>query len=284
MPLHDTTSSDALFKQCTKCKEWKPATTEYFHRTKGIACGLMARCKACRSTQKPSTIKEGYKRCPRCKEEKPATLDYFATDRRRISGLTVWCKTCRLDAQRQRRAKYPERTKELARIAHLKWVAKNPTWLREYRRKNPSHRSEVRKQNIQKKREVDPDYGKASAVIFTQRRRARKSKLPATLTHEQWQRALDYFDHSCAVCGRPMNGLFHCAAADHWIALSDPLCPGSVATNVVPLCHGVNGCNNYKHKKPPREWLTEQFGKRKAQVILQRIDEYFSWVREQDNH
>src|SRR5581483_2176482 len=56
---------------------------------------------------------------------------------------------------------------------------------------------------------------------------ARKRSLPDTFTERDWQRALEYWDYKCAVCGRP-RGLWHTLAADHWIPLTAPDCPGTV--------------------------------------------------------
>src|SRR6266705_3610496 len=37
-------------KKCPKCKEWKPATTEFFYARRGRRAGLDAHCKVCRAT------------------------------------------------------------------------------------------------------------------------------------------------------------------------------------------------------------------------------------------
>lgn len=36
-------------KRCSKCKEWKPATTEYYYRNSGHTDGLETSCKVCRT-------------------------------------------------------------------------------------------------------------------------------------------------------------------------------------------------------------------------------------------
>jgi hypothetical protein len=114
------------------------------------------------------------------------------------------------------------------------------------------------------------------------RRAARKRGLPDTLRGQDWNRALMYFNHTCAVCSKPIRGLFHTVAADHWIPITSPVCPGTVATNIVPLCQGQDGCNNSKSNRDPREWLIGKYGSPKGKQILKRIEDYFEWVREQD--
>jgi hypothetical protein len=120
---------------------------------------------------------------------------------------------------------------------------------------------------------------------ITLRRRARKLALPDYFTILDWQYALDYFNDCCAACGRQLTDLFgtHKANADHWIPLASPDCPGTVPGNIVPLCGGEGGCNNSKSDKDPEEWLIARFGKRKGKAILQRINAYFDWIRQQES-
>jgi hypothetical protein len=108
----------------------------------------------------------------------------------------------------------------------------------------------------------------------------RKRRLPDTFTEQDWQRALDYWDHKCAVCGRP-RGLWHTLAADHWVPLTSPECPGTVPTNIIPLCHGEGGCNNSKGKKMPDAWLKQKLGPKQASQKQLEIDTYIVWIKDQ---
>jgi 5-methylcytosine-specific restriction endonuclease McrA len=118
--------------------------------------------------------------------------------------------------------------------------------------------------------------------VKTLRRRARKLSLPDIFTGEQWQYAVGYFNGCCAACGRQGNDLFgtHTLAADHWIPLSHPDCLGTVAWNIIPLCHGEGGCNNSKNDKLPGVWLRENFTDRENMEIMSRTIAYFNDVRE----
>jgi ribosomal protein L37AE/L43A len=109
--------------------------------------------------------------------------------------------------------------------------------------------------------------------------RSRKRSLPNTFTARDWQRALDYWGHCCAVCGRP-RGLWHTLSQDHWIPLTHPDCPGTTPSNMLPLCCGTDGCNNSKGSKHPRVWLKEKFGTRRATRKWAEIEAYFAFVRE----
>ena len=105
----------------------------------------------------------------------------------------------------------------------------------------------------------------------------RKRSLPNTFTREDWQRALEYWDYRCAVCNRP-RGLWHTLTADHWIPLNSPDCPGTIPTNLIPLCHGQDGCNNSKSGRLPDVWLDKKLGKRKAAEKRAEIEAYFAWA------
>jgi len=171
---------------------------------------------------------------------------------------------------------YRKVNRDQLRAYNRAYYAANREELRVYAR---AYHAEHREKKRSYAREYNRLYPEMMKVRF-QRRRARQRGLPAEYAAADWLRALDYFNGCCAVCGRQLSDLFgtHTAAQDHWIPLSAPDCPGTIPTNMVPLCHGIDGCNNSKHNRPPDEWLIERFGKRKAAAILRRIAEYFEWV------
>ena len=109
------------------------------------------------------------------------------------------------------------------------------------------------------------------------RRRAKKLLLPDTWTPEQCQFMHAYWQHSCAVCGN-QSGFFWRLANDHWIPLTSDNCPGTVADNMIPLCHGQGGCNNSKHDTEPHAWLLARYGKQKTAKIEKAIAAYFTEV------
>lgn len=108
-------------------------------------------------------------------------------------------------------------------------------------------------------------------------RRARVKGFPSTFTEEEQHFCRAYFHYACAICGRE-EGFEWTLAMDHWIPINSPHCPGTVATNMIPLCDGVSGCNTRKQDTLPERWLIKRFGKRKAAAILKKIDAYFAAV------
>lgn len=230
----------------------------------------------------------GSRYCTGCEQWLPADLEHFYTNRIGSDGLTTKCKDC-LNAQV---SSYASANKEKLKIANREWQKKNPKrvsessmkWQRANREKVKIANREWVAKNKDHIKERTKKYMQANPekyVVNEHKRRARKSALPATFTADDWQCALDYFNGSCAVCGRQLNDLFgtHKAAQDHWIPLIKG--GGYVPENMIPLCHGQDGCNNSKHARDPIEWLTERYGTRKAKQILKRVNDYFEWVKQQ---
>jgi hypothetical protein len=268
------TSSISVFKRCTKCGVEYPSTAEYFNRTKNTKSGLVSNCRKCSRQQKTeynrsrghkprtfSVVENGMRRCTKCGEWKPNSLEHFNRDSQKADGVSPYCKDCDYQNTQRWRQENPE--KQLAK-SRRESAAMTPL------------RREQRREYYRKYARRAVESGRTK-VVFN-RRRARKHSLPDTLTHAEWQNALAYFGNCCAVCGRP-RGLWHTIAADHWIPLASPNCPGTVKENMIPLCHGIDGCNNSKNDIDPSEWLILKFGKRRAKQILARIQAYFDSLK-----
>jgi hypothetical protein len=254
------------------------------------------------------------RRCKRCGIEYPETLEFFHKGKGNRGGLRPYCKKCRSDQH----AENPESTRQSSKRRYysdpqrayqesLERRRKNPEKWKEYQKKySDTHKEQIREKN---KRRYDLKKDHVSAITKNwvdrnlarhratakrwnqnnpdkaraakQRRRARERNLPDTFTAQDWRRSVEYFHGRCAVCERQCKDLFgtRTIAADHWIPLTHPDCPGTVPENMIPLCHGEVDCNCSKGSKHPIEWLNGKFGKRKAAEILKRIEAYFEWVK-----
>lgn len=242
------------------------------------------------------------KRCTKCGEEKPREM--YCRDKDKRDGLHSQCKTCQreyrqrnTDRKREQNRKYylenterclnyqreyyqqnAERRREYNRKYNQENAERISDGKREYYRENVEQIRKYRQENADNLRDYARKYrqtprGKASNTVTSNRRRARKQTLPDTFTATDWQFTLTHFNGCCAACGR-QPGFWHTLAADHWIPLNSPDCPGTVAWNIVPLCHGNGGCNNQKKSRDAAEWLIEKFGKRKGRAILRRIEAF----------
>lgn len=292
------------YRDCIECREIYPATEEYFYTNPNTRSKLSSRCKRCDSNyHKQYTLEhleenrnrsrkwkkdnadrinayqrqryhdnltksreynrqkqarrrsatrlrprrtrfitsDGTLRCSQCHKLKPATVEYFSPRRNDCVGFSIYCRKCSNLNDRKRRE----------RIGRAKL-------------------------NERARRLYNPTKGE----IKNQKRRARELSLPNAFSPSDWNHALVYFNGVCAVCGRP-PGLWHTLSVDHWIPLSDvEHCLGTVPANIVPLCHGIDGCNNSKGDSNPIEWLNRRFGPRKAKRILKRIQAYFDSLKD----
>lgn len=287
-------------KCCTKCGEWKLASVPSFKIHKKGRALLTGWCRECYKArwrewakgkeQELSAKGKAYHNAHRehhlekskewKRRNKERVLNYTREYhnkpevKKRYSALQKKYRNKEGAKERQARRYKEYRTANKDKIA-----AQN-----RLKRADPRYKEQHRQRNAKYRKSSKGKLGKQRDLIVY---RTRKRALPATFTKEQWKRSLDYFNHKCAVCGRDLTGLFHTAAADHWIPLTSPDCPGTIPTNIVPLCQdrkgGEGGCNNSKGNKDPSVWLISKFGKRKAAEVMKRIETYFEWATEQDD-
>lgn len=249
--------------------------------------------------------------CSKCLQVKLAA-EFGKNSHNKVDGLQSWCRDCRRqyridnavsirEKKREHSANHADYIREYKRKYRQNNFEKVDSYQKEYRQSHADAKREYNKQyyseHADKIRRQKREYRRKNAAeiceygrhwrkvnprkqaVGAQRKRARKRELPNNFTSTNWESCLKYFEHKCAVCGRPA-GLWHFIAMDHWIPLSSPNCPGTVATNIAPLCHhkqgGSDGCNNSKSSRDPIAWLTEQYGNAKANRIMNKIAEYFN--------
>lgn len=196
--------------------------------------------------------------CPQCHETK--RHDDFYKDNGTSDGYAAYCKTCQKEKGRQyyqeNQDAVIQKTKEYATM----------------------HREKLR------------PYFRLTAT----RRRARMRGLPDTFTLQDQEFCARYWDYACAVCRR-QNGLWYTVVFDHWEPIKSPTCPGTIAGNILPLCHGKKGkplgmekcCNQVKQAKDPVLWINAYFitkygpkrGPRRAKAKLKEITTFFEKAR-----
>lgn len=284
-------------KRCVRCQRLFPPTLQYFYRSNCTRDGLKGTCKECCGHPfSEDPLPEGYKKCSRCKTIYDNPQEHFHKRTATSTNLYSWCKKCvkETGSARQKTEEFKQRASEKRRTEEYRQKVRSYRQRPEVKEKTRAlkqtehYKAKGREYNnsekakAQRARYDQSEQGKTVARIKTINKRARKRSLPDTFTPRDWQRSLEYFNGCCAVCERPLRDLFgsHTASADHWIPLVSPNCPGTVPTNIVPLCHGVGGCNNSKEAKNASEWLIGKFGKRRAREILKRIEAYFEWVKQ----
>jgi 5-methylcytosine-specific restriction endonuclease McrA len=98
--------------------------------------------------------------------------------------------------------------------------------------------------------------------------RARKAGTEATLTFNQWKRAVEYFNYRCAYCVE-----YPYEVLEHYIPLT--LGGGTTADNCVPAC---SSCNNRKGNVMP-----EIFARYFRQENLIRVRDFLELQREDNS-
>lgn len=215
-------------KQCSCCREVKPADSAHFANHTCRRDGLRGECKECANRKgvdkrkplwkrKQLSDKAGHKRCTVCKQDKPATAEFFvrASIKDYKDGLDTRCKVCLYAATNDRRRR--QYATNEARRVFLGQKAK------QYRLANP-------------------EVGR----VARRRRRALKRGADGRYTALEWVKKMTDYDYKCHWCAQKIKGTPH---ADHLI----PLYRGGANNigNIVPACEA---CNCSRQAKLPHEW------------------------------
>ena len=171
-----------MTKICTKCKQEKQATADYFGRLKD---GFQSWCKECkrkdhlenkeernrkmteryrRLNPLPETLPEGEKRCSICKEVQ--SVENFGKLKKAKDGLRSQCKDCRRIEYKENREEkikkskdYYENNKDVIAIKNKEYKEKNAEWYRKYAKEyylqNREKIIERSKQNLYRRIEED---------------------------------------------------------------------------------------------------------------------------------
>jgi hypothetical protein len=189
--------------------------------------------------------------------------------------------------QRRTREKHKEKNLQRARLYHQTHKDRLRARYRE-RYLTLSPEAKIRRRVMartweKRARIANPATFRLAGRIKQARRRARQRAVADCWTAQDTAFAIEYWERTCAVCGRE-EGFWYTIALDHWIPISSQNCPGTVPGNMVPLCHGKKGipvdiarpCNNDKGNTQPWEWLMRKLGKQRAARQRKAITSFFS--------
>jgi hypothetical protein len=248
------------------------------------------------------------KRCRKCENVYPATLEHFYKQKNGKYDLSSWCKSCKNEWQKQYneehwdslqiyRKDYRSKNKvHLRKIIREHYEKNRDYLLQHYRDKRARDRDRINKrerelraprreatnqrareryaQNPLPQNESSRTHYAQNPEMYmfkTQQYKARKRALPATLTEEEWEQALEYWNNQCVYCKQAKK-----LGMDHFIPLTDESCPGTVAENILPSCRS---CNCSKCDRDPIAWMRRKFGEESAQIIMKQIEAYFATIK-----
>jgi hypothetical protein len=257
------TPDHTTLKRCSKCGALKPHAA--FRKRMDGKDGLRADCRECGEKYDKAYRAENKEHCAEYNKAR------YAANKERIAEVHKIWYAANKDHQVETHKIWYAANKDRQVERGKAYYAANKERRAAYYAANRERHAE----SMKAWKKANPDKQK----VMTHRRRARKLSLPDSFNSSDWQYALDYFGGCCAACGRP-QGLWHTLAADHWAPLSrgGPTTPD----NIVPLCHGVGGCNNSKSDRDPAEWLIEKFGPRKGRAIQRRIETFLNSRKPKD--
>ena len=246
----------------------------------------MKTCSKCQRELPESEYRRG-RICIEC--ERKSSREYMQRQRQENPDLVKEWKqrSYYSDIEKSRagnQARY-QRERERRLAYAVKYRAANKERLREwhqaYYRANREKRLAKDRNSYQrhyeKRKETRDSYRERNRITIRLRNRSRKLALAFSrgdFSPQDWERCLAYWGNACAVCGT--TGDVRSIAADHWI----PLFAGGKTDklNIIPLCHGIGGCNNRKNKKMPDIWLAASMSADGAQSVLSRVAAYFESI------
>jgi len=234
-----------------------------------------------------------HKECCHCKAVLPICPENFNKNKQRWDGLEQRCRPCCkkyynenrepiLENKRQYlvknkpkiqlyRKQYRENNHEkLAERQRQYWIKNKDVLGPKNSERNLRNKDRYAANQDKEKRQayareyLQTDRGKMVSRMGSQRRRTKKKSLPATLTDEQWDKCCDYFDHSCAYCGKKTSEL----AQEHFVPLDDG---GEYSRdNIITAC---KRCNSSKNNKSFFDWYPRQkfYSKGREKDILKYL-------------
>lgn len=221
------TPNDTPTKRCSRCKEYFPATTEYFTLHKG---SLYCHCRPCVKLDK----KESHERNREKDNARVAKWHQDHPEKRREEWERRKADPDKVELGRKRAREYYHKPENTERI---KGRARKKYW------DNP----EAARQEKRQYRVLHPDTVKRIAKVNKHRRRSAHG----SFTAEDIKLQFKVQKGRCWWCSKKIKGIYH---VDHVIPLSrggtnDP-------SNLVISCPK---CNLSKNNKLPHEWNGRMF-------------------------
>lgn len=230
-------------KQCCYCKQWFPATTQYFNIDNRLSSGLVGRCKECKKIIGGLPVaREGFKICTQCGRELVLSEDYFHRSKNHPTGFHSECKECRGIKFTPDRLKS---TKEGHKICTSCGKEKPFDAFNKHAIGYLGLRSTCKECRSE---ERQTEKVKAQKNVSNQKRRSLKNSAITNYTTQDWEDCLTYFNNECVYCGSTEQ-----LTKDHIIPVSKG--GGFVPSNIACACIS---CNISKGNRDVFAWYRKQ--------------------------
>lgn len=169
-----------MYKICSKCKEEKPATSEYYYKSKHNKGGLDSQCKECRKTYREN---------------------YLSINKEHVyKNKKAWI------------SKNKEKYKLQRKKDNAKYILKNRDKRNEYNKRwAREHRDIMNKNQLL--------YLKTEKGKITEKKRQYKRRCAkGSFTYEQWEDCKNFFDNKCAYTGVSLTE--ETSTIDHIVPIS----------------------------------------------------------------
>lgn len=281
-------------KICNTCKAELPLNTDYWHRHSISKDGYKNDCKACRNMETKQRRKANKlknlnsdnlaipesKICSKCGLLKLLNESNFEKRIDTVDGFISSCKKCNKVGDviihegkeiviRNRFHGYYYEKLEYNRERVKEYHFKNRETRNSKNRANYSQNKQV----INKNRKIWLDANKDKVSFQRQNRRTLRNNAISTLTQEQYNKTMKYFNSECAYCG--LSNKEHLLQygqtlhQDHVIPLSRS--GGYTEWNIIPACIS---CNGSKKEYDLVEWYSGYYLYDK-----ERLDKILSFIR-----
>ena len=232
------------FKRCSICEEVLPLNEEFFGRSSRIKDGFRGQCKKCKRKKDYEDVKSHV-----LEKNK---IRYNKNKETIISKQKVYRELKKKHYQEYNK-EYYIKNKELLKSASSAYY---------YENKNNAKMKATRKEYA--KRWWNTEKGKEKRRIYCQKRRSLKDSLPNSLTVDEWNESIEYFNNECAYCGCDTEMLHQ----DHVIPISKG--GGYIKSNIIPACPS---CNFSKNRADMETWYKKQ-----TFFLQSRLDMIHLWV------
>lgn len=238
MPPHDTSIPDG-FKRCTRCREVKATTSEFFARDKSRRDGWACTCKVCKRAYRQENIESYLERDRKYyRANRESRMQYMRDNREaRAEKQKIYRKENREKISRREKKYYEQ---------HQEYYSKLNKAYREKHKERLSAYREARKDKEKERYHAWYVANRHEVYAKTRRYKARKLNAEGTHTAADIKAQYERQKGRCYYCHKKVGKDYH---VDHIVPLSrggsnDP-------ENLVIACPH---CNLSKQDKFPHEW------------------------------